>query len=268
MIDEAKDDVWKAGDSYDVFMGRWSQKIAPRFLDWCNADKDLDWLDVGCGTGALSSTILSQCTPRSLTGVEQSVGFISTAQQNVSDGRATFKVGDAQALPMRDDSVDVVVSALVLNFIPDIPKALSEMKRVARPGGTVAFYVWDYPGGGLEFAHRFWEAAIALDPNASNFATDKLFPFCTPAGLTELATNAGLQSVESLGIAVPTVFKDFEDYWRPFALGTGPAPGYCVSLANDARQLLKEKLNDELPCNDDGSISLSAQVWAIKALTI
>ena len=99
MTKDAKHDAWSAGDSYEAYMGRWSRKIASRFLDWFDAEDNLDWLDVGCGTGALSSTILSQCNPRSLIGIEQSDGFVTTAQRIVSDGRATFEVGDAQALP-------------------------------------------------------------------------------------------------------------------------------------------------------------------------
>ena len=196
MSEVAKHDAWSAGDSYDAYMGRWSRKMATRFLDWLKPAEKRDWLDVGCGTGALSSAVLSRCNPRSIVGIEQSAGFVATAQRNVDDGRARFEVGDAQKLPLDDHSRDIVASALVLNFVPDIPKALSEMKRVARPGGTVAFYVWDYPGGGMGFMRAFWNAAIALDPGASGFAEGKRFPFCTAAGLTELAANAGLQSVE------------------------------------------------------------------------
>lgn len=268
MTVDAKHDAWNAGDSYDAYMGRWSREIAVRFLDWLGADDNLDWLDVGCGTGALSSTILSQCNPRSLIGIEQSDGFVATAQRNVSDVRAAFEVGDAQALPLDDHSKDIVTSALVLNFVPDMPKALSEMKRVARPGGTIAFYVWDYPGGGMEFMRAFWQAAISLDPSASEFAESKRFPFCTADGLTELAADAGLRSIGCSAIEAPTVFKDFEDYWRPFTLGAGPAPGYCVSLAVDARERLRKRLEDDLPRQEDGSIRLKARAWAIKALSV
>jgi len=266
MTEDAKHDSWNAGDSYEAYMGRWSRKIASQFLDWFDAEDNLDWLDVGCGTGALSSTILSQCNPRSLIGIEQSNGFVTTARRNVSDGRATFEVGDAQALPLDDHSRDVVSSALVLNFVPDIPKALSEMKRVARSGGAIAFYVWDYPGSGMGFMRAFWQAAISLDPRASELAEGKRFPFCTPDGLTELAMNAGLQSIECSAIEVPTVFENFEDYWRPFTLGAGPAPGYCVSLTDDARERLRQKLYDDLVRHDDGSIIFNARAWAIKSV--
>jgi SAM-dependent methyltransferase len=241
--------------------------MATRFLDWLKPAEKRDWLDVGCGTGALSSAVLSRCNPRSLVGIEQSAGFVATAQRNVDDKRARFEVGDAQKLPLDDHSRDIVASALVLNFVPDIPKALSEMKRVARPGGTVAFYVWDYPGGGMGFMRAFWNAAIALDPAAaSGFAEGKRFPFCTAAGLTELAANAGLQSAESTALEIPTVFADFDDFWHPFTLGAGPAPGYCVSLPAEAREKLRQKLSDDLPRQDNGAIALTARAWAIKAL--
>ena len=240
--------------------------MAVRFLAWLDADDNLDWLDVGCGTGALSSAVLGCCNPRSLIGVEQSAGFVATAQRNITDERAKFEVGDAQALPMDDHSRGIVASALVLNFIPDKPKALSEMKRVVRPGGTVAFYVWDYPGGGMGFMRAFWNAAISLDPGASDFAEGKRFPFCTPAGLTELASNAGLRSVECTAIEIPTIFNDFDDFWRPFTLGAGPAPGYCVSLHEEAREKLRMKLSDELPRQGDGTIALNARAWAIRSV--
>ncbi len=266
MTDGAKHDAWSAGDSYDAYMGRWSKKIAVRFLDWLNAGEHLDWLDVGSGTGALSSTVLSRCNPRSLVGIEQSAGFVATAQRNVNDERARFEVGDAQKLPLEDHSRDIVASALVLNFVPDIPKALSEMKRVVRSSGTVAFYVWDYPGGGMGFMRAFWQAAISLDPGASGFAEGKRFSFCTPTGLTELASNAGLQSVECTAIEIPTIFNDFDDFWRPFTLGAGPAPGYCVSLPDEAREKLRLKLIDDLPRQDNGTIAFNARAWAIKVL--
>jgi hypothetical protein len=140
------------------------------------------------------------------------------------------------------------------------------MKRVARPGGTVACYVWDYPGGGLELVHLFWEAAAALDPAARDLSEDRRFPECTPDGLIALATSAGLAHVECIAIEAETVFRDFDDYWRPFTLGAGPAPGYCASLAPEARQRLQERLRDGLPRGMDGSIRLKARAWAIRSL--
>ena len=124
----------------------------------------------------------------------------------------------------------------------------------------------NYPGGGVEFMRAFWNAATALDPDALGLTEDSRFPFCTPNGLTDLVRGAGLQLVDCTPIEVPTVFQDFEDYWRPFTLGAGPAPGYCVNLDPDTQQRLKEKLKNDLPRREDGSIALQARAWALKAL--
>ena len=266
MATTSRYDAWQAGDSYDAYMGRWSRQIAPRFLDWLAMPDGLDWLEVGCGTGALSAAILAQCSPRSLIALDLSEGFVARARVNVPDGRVEFRVGDAQALPVEQGSRDAIVSALVLNFVPDKAKALAEMRRVARSGARIGFYVWDYPGRGVEFMREFWTAAVALDPRAADLTEDKRFPFCTPAALIDLATQAGLAAAECTAIEVPTVFKDFEDFWRPFTLGAGPAPGYCASLDPEARERLRSKLDDDLPRADDGSIPLQTRAWAVKAL--
>jgi SAM-dependent methyltransferase len=265
MAATTRHDAWQAGDSYDLYMGRWSRQVAPRFLDWLGARDGGDWLEVGCGTGALSAAILARYKPASLLAIEPSEGFLAKARANVPDRRVTFQVGDAQAVPAEDATKDAIVSALVLNFVPDRPKALAEMKRVARPGAAIGFYVWDYPGGGIELMRHFWNAAAALDPKAQDLTEDKRFPFCTRDGLTELAKTAGLASVECAPIEVPTVFRDFDDYWRPFTLGAGPAPGYCTSLPPDARERLRTKLHEDLPRAADGSIPLKARAWAVKA---
>ena len=266
MASVTRHDAWSAGSSYDAYMGRWSRRIAPGFLDWLARPDGLDWLDVGCGTGALSSAILARCKPRSLIGIEPSAGFLARARENVPDPRAGFATGDGQALPLADASRDVVASALVLNFVPDRGKALSEMKRVARPGGTVGFYVWDYPGGGIEFMRAFWNAATALDPAASDLAEGGRFPFCTGTGLAALAVAAGLKAVQTTAIEVSTLFRDFEDYWHPFTLGVGPAPGYCMSLEPEARDRLRDRLRESLSPAPDGTIALKARAWAVKAI--
>ncbi len=266
MAETSRHDAWQAGDSYDAYMGRWSRKVAPRFLDWLAPDDGLDWLEVGCGTGALSAAIVERQNPQSLVAIDPSEGFIARARFNVPDNRVQFRVGDAQSLDLDPNSRDIVVSALVLNFVPDKTKALSEMKRVARDGGRIAFYVWDYPGGGIQFMRAFWNAATALDPSVLNLTEGLRFPFCTAEGLTALAAGAGLRDIEVIAIEVPTVFADFDDYWRPFTLGAGPAPGYCMSLDSEAREKLRQRLADTLPRRGDGAIPLTAKAWALRAI--
>lgn len=265
MTGTARHDAWSVGDSYDRYMGRWSRRIAPRFLDWFDAPPDRDWLEVGCGTGALSAAILERSSPRSFLAVDQSAGFVDTARANVTDRRLEFRVGDAQALPFEGGRFDVIASGLVVNFIPDRIKALSEMRRVARPGALIGFYVWDYPGGGIEFMRAFWNAATELDPSVVDLSEGRRFPFCTPEGLTTLVHDAGLNVVDHTAVAASTVFRDFGDYWQPFTLGAGPAPGYCSSLDPEHRERLRRRLAETLPRQEDGSIRLKARAWAVKA---
>ena len=264
MAEASRHDSWQAGESYDLYMGRWSRRIAPLFLDWLEVADGMDWLDVGCGTGALTAAILAQCRPASVLSIDPSEGFLARARENAAWGRATLRLGDAQALPVETASRDMVVSGLMLNFVPDKVAALSEMKRAARPDGTIGLYVWDYPGGGVEFMRAFWNAAAALDPGAADLAENKRFPYCTPDGLADLAKSAGLGPVECTALVAPTLFKDFDDYWHPFTLGQGPAPGYCAKLDPAARQLLKERLRETLPFHADGSIMLMTRAWALK----
>jgi len=266
MTDTSRHDAWQAGDSYDQYMGRWSRQIAPAFLDRLDAPRSKDWLDVGCGTGALTAAIIGKCEPQSVVSIDQSAGFLEKARANVADARVDFRVGDAQSLPVDSASVDVVVAALVVNFVPDRSKALAEMQRVARPGAIIAFYVWDYPGGGVEFMRAFWTAATRLDANASSLTEDRRFPFCTPDGLRDMARAAGLSSIEVVAIERPSVFKDFDDYWHPFTLGAGPAPGYCKALPEDARERLRESLAATLPRQPDGSIHFMTRAWALRAI--
>lgn len=265
MLTASRHDAWQAGDSYEAYMGRWSRQVAPRFVEWLGVAAGRDWLEIGCGTGALTAAIVAGANPRSLVSIDSSDGFLATAHARIDDSRVTFRAGDAQALPFEPGSRDAVASALVLNFIPDRLKALGEMKRVTRSGGTVGFYVWDYPGGGVEFMRAFWTAAASLDPAAKELTEDRRFPYCTPTGLTELMHDAGLPAAECSAIEVPTDFPSFEDFWRPFTLGAGPAPGYCASLSDAARLRLRDKLQRSAPVRPDGTIAMTARAWAVKA---
>lgn len=264
MAEASRHDAWQSGGSYDDYMGRWSRRIAPRFLEWVEPGTGLEWLDVGCGTGELSDAIVAHCEPKRLVGVDPSEGFLSAAREKVPDPRVQFRTGEAQSLPFPDASFDVVVSGLMLNFVPDRLAAVVEMKRAARPSGVVAFYVWDYPGGGVEFMRAFWTAAVDLNPAARDLGEDKRFPFCTMESLKALAQEAGLAEVEASAIEAPTHFQDFDDYWRPFTLGTGPAPGYCASLDPEERQQLKGRLQTVLPYARDGTIPLRARAWGVR----
>jgi SAM-dependent methyltransferase len=266
-MEASRHDVWAAGDSYDAYMGRWSRRMAPRFLDWFDAPPALDWLEVGCGTGALTEAILARAAPASVLAIDSSEAFVAMARRrNADDGRANFRAGDAQALGEADARRDVVVSGLVLNFVPDRRQALAEMRRVLRARGRIGFYVWDYPGGGVEFMRAFWRAAIALDPGAADLAEDRRFPFCTRESLAELVEGADLRITGATAVEDEAVFRDFNDYWRPFTLGAGPAPGYCAGLEPEARDRLRRRLEETLPADADGTIHTRLRAWAFRAV--
>lgn len=255
-------DTWERGDPYERYVGRWSRQVAPLFLSWLNIPAGRRWLDVGCGTGALSAAILDQCAPASLTGIEPSEGFLQAAQQSIGE-RVLLHPGTATAIPLDADSVDVVVSGLVLNFVPDPQAALTEMARVTAMGGTLGAYVWDYADK-MELIRYFWDAAIALDNNAMPLDEGVRFPLCRPEALAALFVGAGLSNVEVRAIDIATPFANFEDYWQPFLGGQGPAPTYALSLSETERTRLQEHLRTRLPLLPDGSLALIARAWAVR----
>nr|WP_108262794.1 class I SAM-dependent methyltransferase [Mangrovicoccus ximenensis] len=250
-------DAWSAGRSYDHYMGRWSRQIADQFLDWLDPPDGADWIEAGCGTGALTSAILRSCAPASILATDASEEFIAHAHVAIGDPRARFRTADARALPTAPRSMDAATSGLMLNFVSDPPAALGEMRRVLRPGGLLSFYVWDYPGGGTGFIDAFWKAAAAIDPEAAAMDEAARFPMCTAEGLAALCAGAGIGGAKIVSLEIATRFEDFEAFWHPFTLGAGPAPGYCAHLAADRRAALKALLAERL--DRGGAIELRAR---------
>jgi SAM-dependent methyltransferase len=263
---DRRPDVWAAGDAYEPYVGRWSRLVAREFLAWLALGPDLRWLDVGCGTGALTQTILATASPREVIGVDPSEGFIAYARDRTRDPRAAFKTADAGGLAAEAGGFDAAVAGLVLNFIPAPAAALTAMARAVRPGGTVACYVWDYAEG-MQMMRAFWDAAVALDPGARDLDEGRRFPLCRPQPLRALFDEAGLQRTEVRAIDVPTVFTSFDDYWSPFLGGQGPAPTHCMALPEDRRRQLRDRIRAALPVATDGSIRLSARAFAIRGAT-
>lgn len=255
-------DNWESGSPYEQYVGRWSRRVAPPFLSWLDIPAGRKWLDVGCGTGALCAAIVDRCSPSSVTGLEPSEGFLKTARDNLA-GRAVLQQGSATAIPLGDAAVDVVVSGLVLNFIPDLRTALAEMARVTAKRGTIAAYVWDYAGK-MELMRFFWDAAVELDPKAAKLDEGARFPMCRPDALEKLLSGAGLKGVEIRPIDIATPFSSFDDYWQPFLGGQGPAPAYAMSLDESARARLRDRIRARIPVAANGSIALTARAWAAR----
>ena len=256
-------DTWERGSPYEQYVGRWSRRVAPAFLAWLNIPPGRKWLDLGCGTGALSAAVLDHCSPASVVGIEPSEGFLETARANLG-GRVALHQGDATSIPLDDAAVDVVVSGVGLNFILDHRAAITEMIRVTASGGTIGAYVWDYAGK-MELMRHFWDAAVELSPDAAKLDEGVRFPLCRPKALVALFTDAGLNETEVTAIDIPTPFASFDEYWQPFLGGQGPAPAYAMSLVETTRARLRDRIRNRVPSMADGSISLTARAWAIRA---
>lgn len=263
MANDNRASMWGGGTSYEIFMGRWSRLVAREFIQWLHIPGDAQWVDVGCGTGGLTQTVLDLAAPHAICAVDPAEGFLSHAREQIRDARVQFKHGDACQLPLETAAYDVVVSGLMLNFVPEPFAGLVEMGRVTRLGGTVAAYVWDYAER-MEFLRYFWDTAASCDPAAQKFDEGRLFSLCRPERLRELFEASALQEVEICHLDVVTHFRNFADYWSPFLGGQGPAPSYVASLRDSDRHTLQKHLQAALPIAADGSIKLIARAWAVR----
>jgi SAM-dependent methyltransferase len=239
--------------------------VAHEFVRWLEVAPGARWLDVGCGTGALTEAILESAQPQGVVGVDPTAAYLERAREAIADERARFAAGSAQALSEPAEAYDAVVSGLVLNFVPDSVAAVKEFARVTRRSGTVAVYVWDYADG-MEMLRAFWDAAVALEPQATALDEGKRFPICNPVALEECMRAAGIENVRTHAIDVPTRFRNFDDYWAPFLGGQGPAPSYLASIDDSRRDDLRELLRAGLPTGRDGSLHLVARAWAVRGV--
>ncbi|MET0840261.1 MAG: class I SAM-dependent methyltransferase [Marmoricola sp.] len=253
-------DSWTEGDAYEQYMGRWSRLVAPRFVRWLQVAPELRWVDVGCGTGALTTTVLQLASPTAVVALDPSAGFVEEARRRAVDPRAEFRVGTAEEVPA--DVADVAVSGLVLNFVPD-PDAAVRAMAAAVGHGTVAAYVWDY-GGRMQLLRTFWDVACALDVTAIDLDEAQRFPLCEPPALVDLWERVGLGEVRTASIEVTTDFEDFDDLWQPFLGGTGPAPTYVGTLDTAARERLREAMARMVHPEPDGRIRMHARAWAVR----
>jgi len=255
--------MFAAADAYERFMGRWSRKLAPAFVQFAAVRDGDAVLDAGSGTGALASAIAEASPSARVVGVDPSPAYVRYAQDHAGSERLHFVVGDVQALDMSPSTFDAALSFLVLNFVPDAERAVREMIRVTRDGGVIAAAVWDY-GWRMEMLRVFWDEAAALNPGVS-VSDERHMPLCTRGELSTLWRASGLEAVDEHALTMSLEFSSFGDYWAPFLGGQGPAGAHVVSLSRADRAALESRLRRRLlQARRDGPFTLSARAWAVR----
>lgn len=256
--------AFEDGDAYDRYMGRWSRAIGERFLEWLDPPRNCQWLDVGCGTGAFTQLIIDRAAPGKVIGVDPSPAQVEHSKRKVPAPQADFRAGSALDLPFGAGEFDVVVSALVIHFLPDRSKGLREMLRVTRPGGIVGGYTWrrsstinDAPYGPLARGVTDIVGDVMLSPTV---------PEAMPDGLLATLTEAGYRNIDVTTIEASQTFRDFEDYWTS-QTGTFPHPvaKSAAALSGHERDRLRDMVRTALPAAADGTITYSARCTAFKA---
>jgi len=256
-------DMFSESDAYERFMGRWSRALAPRLVRFAGVRDGERLLDVGVGTGALTEAVAAAAPRGTVVGIDPSEGYVAFARKSHPDERLRFEVGDARDMRFEDAAFDRTLSLLVVNFIPDPGRAVSEMRRVTRTGGTVVAAVWDY-GEGMQMLREFWDTVISLWPDA-DARDERHMPLSRAGELAMLWREAGLLDVSEQALAVPTRFLSFEDYWSPFLGGQGPAGAFVSGLSSEDRERLRTALRRRLLGEGpERSIALEARAWAVR----
>jgi len=259
--------MFEVAEAYEVMMGRWSRQLAPLFVEFVGVRDGERVLDVGRGTGSLSATLVRVTGDSKIVGIDPSSGFIEYARAQIADPRVTFEVGDAQALPYPNESFDRCMALLIVNFIPDAPKAANDMRRVTKSGGVVATTMWDSSRAN-EFNQCFWDAAIAIDPTVKR-PSERRGSYGSAEALSGLLTGAGLTDIEVTDLTMPCQFSSFDELWQRYVGGSGSGPSgvYVAGLTEDRREAVKQRLRqDVLRGGTEGPFKLQAKAWAVRGI--
>jgi SAM-dependent methyltransferase len=263
--DMASNFVSKGADGYEAFMGRWSKRLAPLFLDFAGINDGERVLDVGCGTGSLTLSIAERSNVASIEAIDFEEQFVEALRQKSKDPRIVARQGDASALLFEDRQFDRALSLLVLHFVPDYAKAISEMRRVVRPGGVVAATVWD-TFGGMPSQRMFWDTFCAIEPAAIERRPLALVrPLTRPGELMSAFAHGGLEQISETSLTIRMDFDNFENYWQPLITGQGTLASFLATLPVGTTDRLKSSVRDAYLCGGpDGSRSFATTAVAAK----
>jgi SAM-dependent methyltransferase len=248
------------GRSYEQYMGDWSRRVGTVFIDWLAPPSDLKWIDVGCGNGAFTELIVDRCAPNEVRGIDPSDAQLDFARNRSGARLAKFDHGDGMALPFSADTFDVAIMALVIVFVPDPARGVAEMKRVVRPGGMVAAYMWDILGGGFP-----------LEPLRIELREMGLKPIDPPSveasrieAMRDLWTGAGLEAIETREITVQRTFSNFEEFWQITTLGAPSLRPTLAAMSSTDTELFKSRVRVRLPSDATGRITYGSRANAVK----
>ena len=247
------------GANYQKIMGSWSLLVGNLFLDWLALPKQLKWLDDGCGNGDFTELIIQRCSPERISGVDISSALLSYARTRPDCQFASFELGNAMNLSYVDNNFDVAVMALVIFFLPEPAKGLSEMIRVVRPGDCVAAYVWDmkdalYPLAPVNEQLEAMGRRQILPPNTNDANINSLL---------DLWTQAKLENVQTTQFTVTKAFSSFEDYWGTALLASGISRAFEAMTPSD-QQVMMNGVRERLQVNSSGQYFLSSKANAVR----
>ncbi|MDH3281885.1 MAG: class I SAM-dependent methyltransferase [Gammaproteobacteria bacterium] len=255
--------------AYERWMGRWSARLAPAFVNFVDLPKGGHFLDVGSGTGALSAALLEAVEDSTVVGIEPAEAYVNYSRDRLPDDRVRFEVGDALAIPFEANSFDATLSLLILQELSDAPKALQEMRRVTRRGRCVAASQWNF-NDGLPMLALFWDAVIetiGTDAARDAAADCMVVDYPDDDALRQLWRLAGLVDVEAKIQEIPMAFTSFDDYWTPFLSGVTATSSYVAKLDAAGAGALKDSLYAKvIGSRPDRPFTLNAQAWAIRGL--
>jgi ubiquinone/menaquinone biosynthesis C-methylase UbiE len=255
----------KQAAGYEQLMGRWSRLLASPFIAFAGISDGERILDVGCGTGSLTFALAQRPTLTEIAAVDISPVFVEEVQRRSKDARINVQQADACALPFEEHRFDRALALLVLHFIPEPQKAVAEMRRVTRPGGTVAAAVWDHLGG-LPAMRMIWDS-ISSTSEKARAAAGRYFwqPMMQPDEMKQCFLAAGLRDVEQQSLLIRMNYQSFEDYWTPLAAGEGPIGRYISTLDPAERAELESSVRLAYESGrPDGPRSFAAVAWACR----
>jgi SAM-dependent methyltransferase len=257
--------ISKGADGYDQYMGRWSRRLAPLFLDFAGAMDGERIIDVGCGTGSLTFLIPARANISTIEAIDYEEQFVEALRQRNTDPRITASQGDACALPFGENQFDRALSMLVLHFVSDPHQAAAEMLRVVRPGGTVAATVWD-TFGGMPSQRIFWDTFAAIEPSALSRRGPALVrPMTFPGEMTRAFIVAGLEQIVETTLTIRMEFASFDDYWLPLINGQGALAAFLSTLPEGVPERVQAGVRQAYLCEQpDGPRSFASVAWAVK----